>query len=922
MKTAHRKESGMKNSISAGLILAAVFGIMAMPFAAELDGLLEKMPAQTVREGEYAAVEILRGGQDAVAALCGRLAPPGTGDDTAARFAVNLLAKYVSAGGREIERLIFAHGVETALAAMETDNEVKAFLLKQLELTGGPETVRVMGQYLTDARLHDPAVRVLTNIASPDAVALLERALTLTEGTQHARLLKALGDLQVADPVLTYIEDAASSDVSIRDAARYALAMSGAPEARPVLKEAVRNTSGLERKNCLALYMEYAKRCGETGHGKIGIEICRELLAAENAPAHLAGAALYTLAAYEGKKVMPDLMDAVRSDKPALRGQAILLADRIPGKNATQDWMKAAKKADSETKAAILRMLGLRGDNEAAGLLCKALRDDNEAVRAAAIESVAYYPSKKTLKHLMKALKRAEAPDRPRIRAAILRLPGREAGDECAERLPKADNEEQKELLRILAARRAERHKETVFEAAAAEDTAIRVEALQALAVLTGGDDMPRLVNLLENAAEDREYKAAVQALAAAAEKVAPSAKKAEAVIAALKDAEETDYRWLLETLKRIGGEEALDAAVSETGGKRGGVAAGVLAQWRSTDAIMPLLNIYLAPPSGETRTIVLEGILRLAADQSMQPEDRVWIYDECLKATVDASEKRQILEQLAQVRTAGALQTAGVYLDDPEVAADAAGHIIAMACPADEKDKGLEGWHALTLLRKAAAVTTDEGLRQKAAAYIARLEARKPAPPPARDETGFVPLFNGRDLTGWTGGTRDYRAEFGRLVCLETSRMNLFHKEEFSDFVLRFEFKLTPGANNGLGIRTPMMSHAAYDGMELQILDNTAEKFKGIKPYQAHGSIYGVVPAKTGHLKPAGEWNYQEVVADGSRITVRLNGAVIVDAGLDTITETPDGKEHPGLHNKSGHIAFLGHGSRVEFRNIRIRKR
>jgi hypothetical protein len=115
----------------------------------------------------------------------------------------------------------------------------------------------------------------------------------------------------------------------------------------------------------------------------------------------------------------------------------------------------------------------------------------------------------------------------------------------------------------------------------------------------------------------------------------------------------------------------------------------------------------------------------------------------------------------------------------------------------------------------------------------------------------------------------------------------------------------------------------AAYAGMELQILDNTAEIHKDLKPYQYHGSIYGVAPAKRGYLKPVGEWNDQEVIADGRRITVKLNGVVIVDADIDEASspKTMDGRDHPGLKREKGHIGFLGHGSRVEFRNIRIKE-
>lgn len=187
----------------------------------------------------------------------------------------------------------------------------------------------------------------------------------------------------------------------------------------------------------------------------------------------------------------------------------------------------------------------------------------------------------------------------------------------------------------------------------------------------------------------------------------------------------------------------------------------------------------------------------------------------------------------------------------------------------------------------------------------------------------GFVSLFNGRDLAGWTGATKSYIARDGKIIFPKNSRGNLYTEKQYCDFVFRFEFRLTPGANNGLGIRSPMSGSPAYAGMELQILDNTAEKWKNLKPYQYHGSIYGVVPAKRGYLKPIGEWNYQEVIAKGRHITVKLNGITIIDADIDKAStpKTIDGRDHPGLKRDKGHIGFLGHGDYVEFRNIRIKE-
>ena len=186
-------------------------------------------------------------------------------------------------------------------------------------------------------------------------------------------------------------------------------------------------------------------------------------------------------------------------------------------------------------------------------------------------------------------------------------------------------------------------------------------------------------------------------------------------------------------------------------------------------------------------------------------------------------------------------------------------------------------------------------------------------------DKDGFTVIFDGKTLDGWQGSTKGYAVEDGAIVCRKGG--NLYTDREYGDFILRFEVKIPAGGNNGVGIRTPMKGDPAYVGMETQVLDNKADRFKNLKPYQYHGSIYGVVAAKRGHLKPAGEWNSQEISCKSGKIKITLNGTVIVDADISKIKKTIDGKNHPGLHNAKGYIGFLGHGSPVSFRTIRIKQ-
>jgi hypothetical protein len=193
--------------------------------------------------------------------------------------------------------------------------------------------------------------------------------------------------------------------------------------------------------------------------------------------------------------------------------------------------------------------------------------------------------------------------------------------------------------------------------------------------------------------------------------------------------------------------------------------------------------------------------------------------------------------------------------------------------------------------------------------------------------EKGFKDLFNGKDLTGWTlikGRGKGYVVENGVLICPEDGGGNLFTEKEYSDFTLRLEWRLWDGGNNGVGIRAPLEGDAAYAGMEIQVLDEASEKYKkgaGLKPTQMTGSVYDVFAAKSGHVKRDGAWNNYEIQAIGRKVKVTLNGVVVSDVDLDSVKDEAVLKKHPGLARKSGHIGFLGHGTRVEFRNIRIRE-
>ncbi len=187
--------------------------------------------------------------------------------------------------------------------------------------------------------------------------------------------------------------------------------------------------------------------------------------------------------------------------------------------------------------------------------------------------------------------------------------------------------------------------------------------------------------------------------------------------------------------------------------------------------------------------------------------------------------------------------------------------------------------------------------------------------------EPGFMSLFNGRDLTGWAGPVDEYEVRDGAICCRPGKGGTIYYNQVYADFIVRLEFKLPKGGNNGLAIRYPGHGDTAYVGMcEVQVLDDTDSQYDHLDPRQYCGSVYGMVAAHREFLRPVGQWNYEQVTVKGSKIKVELNGATIVDTDVSTVTEFMHNSAHPGKDRTSGFFGFAGHNNPVMFRHIRLK--
>lgn len=194
-----------------------------------------------------------------------------------------------------------------------------------------------------------------------------------------------------------------------------------------------------------------------------------------------------------------------------------------------------------------------------------------------------------------------------------------------------------------------------------------------------------------------------------------------------------------------------------------------------------------------------------------------------------------------------------------------------------------------------------------------------------ARDAEGFSELINGKDLSNWQGTINNYEIKDGSIVCKPGKGGDLLTKDEYENFILRFEFQLPPAGNNGIALRSPLGGHSSADGLEIQVIDsdgyNAAHPNAPLQPYQYHGSLYHCVGAKHGYLRPVGEWNFEEIEVRGQTIKVTLNGTKILDVDIDAFDRSQIAHPPKGLDCRKGFIGFAGHNDPVAFRSFKVKQ-
>ncbi|HEY2249895.1 MAG TPA: family 16 glycoside hydrolase, partial [Planctomycetaceae bacterium] len=182
---------------------------------------------------------------------------------------------------------------------------------------------------------------------------------------------------------------------------------------------------------------------------------------------------------------------------------------------------------------------------------------------------------------------------------------------------------------------------------------------------------------------------------------------------------------------------------------------------------------------------------------------------------------------------------------------------------------------------------------------------------------SGWVSLFNGKDLAGWTGDVGLMTVENGVLAVDDGKSGTVIAPGDYQDVEVEIEFRLENRGNSGLGICYSGEGRSSQNGLEIQMLDD--DGYPGVKNVQKCGSVFSLAPAKPGHFKRWPAWNSMRVTSTDSIVRVELNGVPVTDTTRQLMQQV--NPQHGGIMRTSGKLCLLPNTGRSEYRNFRVRK-
>ncbi|MBQ8047944.1 MAG: DUF1080 domain-containing protein [Prevotella sp.] len=895
------------------------------------DGLAQ-LPAKTTAQYEEVMGELANTGEKGMDMLISKLGPSAEGKNATYEYAINGVVNYVSQEAnkslREPVRKALLRGIES-----QQDKVNKAFLLSILPKIAQKSDAQMFAKYLNDPYQSGFARTALASMnGSEDVIRQL-----INEGKGSKADLAYLA----YQKKLAGVEDALTGWINGADAKTKAevfnaLSAVGSSKSLSVLATAAKAAAyNDDATGATDSYLQLLNRLSATD-SKAVQKAAKELMKDNKSAIRCAGLklALQTAGGKAGKLVQ----NALKDNDIEYRNTALLLAEEVAGNGIFDTVGNQLSKLSPAAKVDVARWLGNNHVASQVGNVISQINSADKTLAESSIVATSKIGGEKALSSLLSLLgtDKAEAAS-----AALLTYNG-EIGSGLVATLAAENPTIQAQALGLVADRHVAAAYPQVVSLLKSPNADVKKAAYNALAGVARAENFGQLCDLLEKASGNEVAKVQAATLAAIQGKTAEE--QLALVTPRLKETKNKALYYPL--IAQVGTKEAISTLMEEYA--KPATSDAALASLLTVQNSSVIDNLYeIAKQRPAQKNQILGRYYQLVDDYNYGNAREYRLISQALDLHPSTELTNNFINALSSVGTVPSLQLASQYLGNKETAVEAAKTVKTLVA----KNKPLQfGEDTKEMLLKAQDIFRSEKAKGDAdAGYaideIAGLLAKVQESNKAMNvelskeekDQGFELLFDGKTLDKWHGNKTNYVSDNGTIYVSAGygDNGNLYTNKKYSDFVYRFEFAfLEPGVNNGIGIRTKDGVDAAYDGMEIQVLDHDASIYAGwLREYQQHGSVYGIIPSKRVVFPPLGTWNTEEIRAEGDHITVTVNGEVILDGNIREACQghnmapegakenpyTVDHQSHPGLFNKDGYISFCGHGEGVRFRNIRI---
>jgi HEAT repeat protein len=891
--------------------------------------LLARMPANGNELTHKLMADLLQQGEPAIRMICERVVPAGTGDDTPARFAIESLSRFLSARGREKDKLAWEKTCIDYVKSKENAG-VKDFFMKQLQLIGGEASAEAVKEYLNDKEVCEPAVAVILASGGKNTESILAGSLKNKELPCAAAVMNALADLNSGIAVNQYIEWTKVLDVNLRASALNALAHSNSPVALDfLLAEAAAVAYRWEHTGATAALLTYADLAGARGDVKTVDKITSLIIkkSKEDATVQNKCAALGIYAKYHGIDAMPLILRAARDPNDKYRTAAMRYSLDIPDSEVVNSWTAFYRKASTAAKAEIIAMLGERGDKLAEPLVNSALSAENNEVRKEAAEALAKISGGEAINSLINYMIMYPWPDDQKAaKEALMTVMKAEDTRFLAPVLKDGRTAARKTSIELLAWKKDSRYFNDVFALANSADDTVKNAAIKALSYLAGADKLEQLVDMLLKETGKEQITDLQDAVAAAALAIPDPERRSEMLIRKIKETTSAEDKMkLIPVLAKTGGREALSVVLGEFNNGNSDmreVSFRTLTGWRDYSASSALYEI--ATSGNKTfEAQAVDGYVRQVRSAVLPDAQKLLLLRKIMPF---ATRKSAILSEIARLKTYQSLFFAATFLDNSETSAAAAMAVMNIALPSSGDSHGMYGTIVRDILTKASSKLSGSEAdynREMINKYLASMPAGE----------GFKPMFNGKDLTGWKGLVENplvrakmkpaelakRQAEADKKVAENWSVKdgaiwfsgkgnNLCSVEQYGDFEMLVDWKISKEGDSGIYLRgTP----------QVQIWDTSRTS---VGAQVGSGGLYNnkVHPSKPIKVadNPVGDWNTFRIIMIGEKVSVWLNGELVVD---NVTMENFWNREIPIFPKEQ--IELQAHGNELAFRDIYIRE-